>query len=364
MNNDGPYKPPRKPTMQDVALALGVATATISNAYNRPDQLSADLRERVLLKAAELGYTGPDPIARSLRQQRAGAVGVLFAERLPYVFTDPAVTGMLGGVADALDGASLGMLLVPGRDQDFTGMVQQALVDGFIVYSMQENHPLVATVLARRLPTVLLDQPASGEAYSINVDDHNGAFQAAKLLLSLGHRRFAVVFDCESNLASGTFRTFPELATLTSMVVRQRLQGYRTALETAGVPWSSVLLYECADNSEADGAAAMHALLSCPQRPTAVLCITDRLALGAVTAAQQAGLSIPKDISVVGFDDIPQAASSQPALTTVRQDHHEKGLRAGNALVAMLRGEMLNASELLPVQLIARETTGSAPNLD
>lgn len=350
-------------TISDVASALGVAVSTISNAYNRPDQLSAELRARVFEVAAQLGYAGPDPIARSLRQQRAGAIGVLFAERLSYAFTDPAAVLVLGGIASALEPEGLGLLLVPGR-ADTTSTVQRALVDGFIVYSMLEADPLVAAALSRRIPTVLLDQPPRAGVPSITVDDLKGARQAAEHLLQLGHRRFAVITDRLSDpLADsgiGPRMTLHERAEQTFFVTQRRFQGYRLALEQAGLAWGDLLICECAENREADGAAAMRSLLSASPCPTAVLCITDQLALGALSAVQQAGLHIPSDISIIGFDDIPLAAQTVPALTTIRQAHHEKGVLAGRALLALLQGEAVDQCTTLPVQLIVRGSTGTA----
>jgi DNA-binding LacI/PurR family transcriptional regulator len=148
-----------------------------------------------------------------------------------------------------------------------------------------------------------------------------------------------------------------ELVTNTFFVTQMRFQGYRAALQKAGLEWTDVALYECANNNEADGAAAMQALLSASSRPTAVLCITDRLALGAIAAVQQAGLSVPGDVSIVGFDDIPPAAYAEPPLTTIRQAHREKGLLAGQALVTLLQGESVAETKPLPVQLIVRATT-------
>lgn len=364
MNQDGVREKRQRVTISDVASALGVAVSTVSNAYNRPDQLSTDLRARILDMAAQLGYPGPDPVARSLRQQWAGAVGVLFAEQLSYAFSDPAAVLVLDGIASALELAELGLLLVPGR-ADTTTTVQRALVDGFLVYSMLEEHPLVEAALARRIPTVLLDQPPRAGVPSITVDDVDGARQAAEHLLNLGHRRFAVITDRLTEplarSASGTRLTLHEQTGQTFFVTQQRFQGYRLALEQAGLVWQDVPIHECADNSESDGATAMQALLAGSNRPTAVLCITDRLALGAMMAAQQAGLNVPGDLSIVGFDDIPAAAESSPPLTTIQQAHREKGRLAGQALVALLRGEAVAHAGPLPVQLVIRGTTGPGP---
>lgn len=366
MDQDHGREKRRRVTISDVASALGVAVSTVSNAYNRPDQLSTELRARVLDMAAQLGYAGPDPVARSLRQQRAGAVGVLFAERLSYAFTDPAAVLVLDGIASTLESSSLGLLLVPGR-ADTTTTVQRALVDGFIVYSMLEEDPLVAAALARRIPTVLLDQPPRAGVPSITVDDVDGARQAAEHLLGLGHRRFAIITDrlTEPLVSTAAPVSLHEQAMHTFFVTQLRFQGYRQALEQAGLRWDDVQIHECAENSEADGAAAMEGLLAGSPQPTAVLCITDRLALGALTAAQQAGLDVPGDVSIVGFDDIPPAAQASPPLTTIRQEHREKGLLAGQALVALLTGEAVAQSAPLPVQLVIRGTTGpSADHID
>lgn len=361
-DDQGPSR--ERVTISDVAAALGVAVSTVSNAYNRPDQLSATLRERILVAAAELGYPGPDPVARGLRRQRAGAVGVLFAERLSYAFSDPAAVQVLDGIASALEPAGLGLLLVPGRADDLT-TVQQAMVDGVIVYSMLEHDPLLTAALRRRLPTVLLDQPPRAGVPSIVVDDVDGARQAASHLLGLGHRRFAVIadrLDNERSEADGALPRPPhERAEGSFFVTRRRFQGYREALEAEGVAWAGVAIVERPENSEAEGAAAMRNLLAEPVRPTAVLCITDRLALGALYAARQAGLVVPRDLSIVGFDDIPRAIEAAPPLTTIRQAHRTKGLLAGQALIARLRGERVAERTDLQVQLVVRGSTGPAP---
>jgi len=352
---------PHRITISTVAAALGVAVSTVSNAYNRPDQLSAELRERVLAVAAELGYPGPNPVARSLRQQRAGAVGVLFAERLPYAFRDPAVLMVLEGIATTLEQAGLGLLLVPGRDDDTT-TVQQALVDGFIVYSMMETDPLVQAALKRRLPTVLLDQPPRPDVPSIIVDDEAGARMATEHLLSLGHRQFAIITDrlVETNLRpSSAPINVHDQSEPTFFVTQLRLQGYRQPLEAAGIDWRSVPIYDCNDNNEIDGAAAIQILLAHNPRPTAILCLTDRLALGAISGAQQAGYQVPQQLSIVGFDDIPQASQSVPSLTTIRQDHRQKGLSAGQALIELLAGQSPTSYQRLAVELVVRDSTAA-----
>lgn len=356
MGTERPRAPRSRVTISDVAAAVGVAASTVSNAYNRPDQLSAELRARVLAVAAELGYPGPDPLARGLRQQRAGAVGVLFAERLSYAFSDPAALQVLEGIAGALEPTGLGLLLVPGSADDLA-TVQRALVDGFIVYSMLEDDPLVAAALRRRLPTVLLDQPPRAGVPSLTVDDAGGARRAAEHLLGLGHRHLAVITDRLGPEGAPPDQPPHARVAHTFFAAQERFAGYRAAIEAAGLSWAAVAIVECAGNSEAQGAEAMAQLLALEPRPTAVLCITDRLALGAIAAAQAAGLAVPADLSVVGFDDIPSASRSAPPLTTVRQAHRDKGRLAGLALAAQLRGDAAAELLTLPVELVVRAST-------
>lgn len=354
-------KKQQRVTITQVAAALGVAVSTVSNAYNRPDQLSEALRKRILETAAELGYAGPQPLARSLRQQRAGAIGLLFAERLPYVFSDPAALLLMEGLVQTLEASNMGLLLIPGRIGHSVAL-KNALVDGFVLYALTNTHPLVELALKRRLPTVMIDQIATGDAVSILVHDFDGARQAAQHLIDLGHRRFGVIFDRITDQAQGlrSGASISPLADLpdTFLALKRRFEGYAAAFEQEGIDWNQQLFYECSDNSEAAGAEAMQAILRSGQRPTALLCLTDRLALGAMEVAQRAGLRIPQDLSIVGYDDIPAAAQSRPSLTTVQQDHRAKGRLAGECLLALLQGHAFEQPDPLESRLILRESSG------
>ena len=170
----------RPATLASLAAELGVSRTTVSNAYNRPDQLSAPLRERVLEAARRLGYPGPDPVARSLRTRRAGAVGLLLTEALSYAFRDPGATGFLEGLALACEKAGTGLLLVPvSPEHAEVDAVYQAGVDGFVVYSVSEDDPHFQAVLQRPLPTVVCDQPTGIENVDrVGVDDRAGMHDA------------------------------------------------------------------------------------------------------------------------------------------------------------------------------------------
>ena len=145
------------PTLADVAEHLGVSRTTVSNAYNRPDQLSPSLRERVLAAAAELGYTGPNPMARSLRRGSTGSLGLVFDQNLRYIFSDPAAVLFLSGVAAGCEEHGSGLALVPALPEGAAEVVRSALVDGYVMFCTPEDDERFDAVRARGLPYVLVD---------------------------------------------------------------------------------------------------------------------------------------------------------------------------------------------------------------
>src|SRR5437016_6971415 len=184
----------RPATLASLAAELGVSRTTVSNAYNRPDQLSPELRRRVLETARRLGYPGPDPVARSLRTRKAGAVGLLLTENLSYAFRDPAAIGFLEGLALACEDAGQGLLLVPANpEREDVAAVHRARVDGFVVYSVPDDDPHLAAVLERPVPTVVCDQPDVGAVDRVGIDDRAAITQLAKHLIELGHRKIGVL---------------------------------------------------------------------------------------------------------------------------------------------------------------------------
>ncbi len=355
----------RRATLTRVAEELGVSPMTVSNAYNRPDQLSAALRERIFETAERLGYAGPDPVARSLRRQKTNVAGILYSNPLSYAFDDPAQVLFLKGLAAVTEAAGLGLLLVPGTVGSSPGerasAAGEAAVDGFVVYSMADDDPLVGEALRRRLPTVTVDQPLRESVPFVGIDDVAAARAEAEHLVSLGHERYGVVSFALADDGHAGIADTARQRSATYRVTRSRIEGYAAALSVAGLSWDDVPVYECPGSTTALGRRAADALLDLDLLPTAILATSDQLALGAIEAARQRGLSVPDDISVAGFDDVPPAATATPALTTVRQDHAEKGLLAGRLLVARLRGEEAPAPDLLPARLVVRGSTGRVP---
>ncbi|WP_207956303.1 substrate-binding domain-containing protein [Rubrobacter marinus] len=238
-------------------------------------------------------------------------------------------------------------------------MVRGAAIDGVVIHSMAADDPLVGAAVERRLPAVIVDQPPVDGVPAINIDDEGAARAAAEHLIELGHRRLGVVsFRLALEARSGMVEP-DRRGIATFRPSGARLRGVASAAGAAGIPWDDVPVYECAVSSPTEGRAAAEALLAREPRPTAILALSDQLAFGVIDAAARIGLSVPEDLSVVGFDDVPEAARSNPPLTTLHQPHVEKGLQAGRKLVAQLGGEDAGDQEevLLPTRLVVRGST-------
>jgi DNA-binding LacI/PurR family transcriptional regulator len=344
----------RRVTLQTLADALGVSRTTISNAFNRPDQLNPALRERVLALAAELGYAGPDPAGRALRSGRAGSIGVLFTERLSYAFGDPAAVTTLRGLAVEAEQADIGLALLPTPlGTDAPGAVARAVVDAFFVYALPDGHPSLTAAVDRRIPVVIADTPQVPGLPFVTVDDRHGARLAARHLLELGHRRLAVVSLRQHNDGHTGLAGPDRRHGAAYRVTRERLAGYAEAIEAAGLAWDDVPIYE-GPNFRALGTDAAAVLLALEPRPTAILAMSDEFALGVVDGARAAGLSVPADLSLVGYDDAPPADPRR--LTTIRQPLLEKGRTGGRMLLEALEGGT-PADVLLPTELVVRAST-------
>jgi DNA-binding LacI/PurR family transcriptional regulator len=352
----------RAATLASLAAELGVSRTTVSNAYNRPDQLSPQLRARVLEAAKRLGYPGPDPLARSLRTRRAGAVGLLLTEALSYAFRDPGAVAFLEGLSLSCEEHRTGLLLVPagrGREDD-PSVVHRAAVDGFCVYSLPDGNDFLAAALERPVPTLVVDEPVDLEGVDyVGVDDAAATTELAKYVLGLGHRRIAVV---TTKLHLDGYAGIADVArqrSATYAVVRARLAGVIDAAGGVGISGAEVPVYECPEHTAEAGEAAAQVLLDKYPDVTAMFALTDRLAFGVIKAARDRGLRVPEDLSVVGYDDVPAAEAA--GLTTVRQPLQEKGKVAGDLLLDP-GNHTAPRRRLLPTELVVRGTVAAAPN--
>lgn len=346
-------------TLATIAAELGVSRMTVSNAYNHPDQLSPELRTRVLETAQRLGYPGPNPLAATLSRGRVGALGLLFDDPLSYAFTDPAAVLFFGGVAAICEQRQVGLVLVPVgvNAAPQTDLTRVALVDGFIAYCDIPEDERLAVIEQRGLPMVIVDGPRRRGYPHLGVDDRGASRAEAQHLLDLGHRRFGVLtlpllLDGYEGAADAERQ-----AATRFHCNRERLRGYRDALEAAGVDWATVRVEERVPHGREAGHSAAAALLDHADRPTALLAMSDELAIGAIQAAEERGIDVPGELSVVGFDDTPAARQARPALTTVWQPHREKGETAARLL---LDGADPDTDRTLPTQLVVRASSAPA----
>lgn len=343
-------------TLQTIADRVGVSRTTVSNAWSRPDQLSAEVRERILAAADELGYAGPDPAARGLRRGRAGAIGLLLTETLRYAFEDPHAAELLRGVAAAIEEADTGLLLVPLPPRRRIGeALRSAAVDGCLVYSMPRDHPAVEVLRRRDVPLACIDGPRLDGVPFVGIDDRGASRELAELVLSYGHRRVLVLsIRTVDDLHDGPI-TAARLAGGVYQNALDRIAGTFDAADAAGVPRDGIALHEVSTDHRRRARALLADVLRGPSPPTAVIALSDELAAGALDAAEAAGLRPGVDLTIVGFDD--QAAAARLDLTTVRQSAYDKGYAAA----AMLVGGDEPRDLVLPHELIRRGTVGPAP---
>lgn len=343
-------------TLKTVADRVGVSAMTVSNAFSRPDQLSTSLRERILAVAAELGYVGPDPAARTLARGATGTVGILLTESPGYAFTDEFSVAFLAAIAEELARTGLALTLLPSGRAGSVVPTRDVAMDGAIAYSCRPGVDGIDWLRRRQLPLVFVDQDPEPDHSTINIDDRGAAAAAARHLVDLGHRRIALL---HLGHGSGDAADPGDW-----WVSRQRLAGWLDVLEPAGI--DPVVLPDPSGDTRDDGASAVRALLTGPDRPTAVLCFSDALAAGVLRAAEDAGLRVPEDLSVIGFDDVPLAGRLRPALTTVRQDAAEKGRLTAALLAATVArhraGEPPEIEHVvLPTELVVRDSTAPPP---
>jgi LacI family transcriptional regulator len=337
------HKSKERITHKDVAERAGVSVAVVSYVVNHgPRTVSAKARARVQAAIAELGYF-PNELARSLRLQQSSTIGAIVPR-----LTNPVYAEIIRDFENVCSQEGYLVLLCnterqAERERKFVQMLRAKQVDGVVITPHANPENLIAPLLERKIPVVVLEHDLPG-VNCVAVDELLGGRLATTHLLELGHKRI------------GLLKHKP-----TSALSNLRAQGYRQSLLEYGMSLDSTLEIEC-DGTHAAGAEAMRALLELAQPPSAVVTHNDVLALGVLHAIFAAGLRVPQDISVVGYDDIASAAYFQPPLTTVRSPKAQMGALAGQILLEMIKQPTLEPrTVLLPVELIVRRSSAAKP---
>jgi LacI family transcriptional regulator len=325
----------RRPTIMDVAAAAGVSVATVSKAVNGRYGVAAETVDRVLAVVKDLGYES-SLIASSMRSRTTGVIGVLVADFEPFS------AEILKGVGQALRDSHFDLLAYSGSHGSAEGWERRSLsrlsgtlIDGAIIVT-----PTVVKVGAE-VPIVAID-PHTGPADlpTVECDSFGGALQATRYLIELGHSRIGFIAgrtDLRSSIA--------------------RDAGYRRALADARLPLDPGLIGAGSYRQDAVRVAALE-MLGRKARPTAIFAANDISALEIVKVAAELGLDVPHDLSIIGFDDVPEASAASPALTTVRQPMQTLGAEAARMLLSLMRGDSPKVTHLkLPTRLVPRATT-------
>ncbi|MER8968246.1 LacI family DNA-binding transcriptional regulator [Mesorhizobium sp. M0074] len=344
--------------LADIAKAAGVSHGTASNVFSRPEIVREEVRERVKAAAEALGYAGPDPKGRLLRAGKVNAIGVATTEPLSYFFDDPFARVMMAGISEACDATGAGIALVSaGNEEKLAWNIQSALVDGFILFCIEGGPRLVELTRERKLPFVALELGSQDATVSaIGVDNVAGGRLAARHLAELGHRRFAVLSLAFADDSTGLVSP-EQVRTAVYTGTRDRLLGYLEELSRFGVDTAKVPVYET-ENDEASTKAGLETLFASAEPPTAILAMSDRVAMEALEWLSARGIAVPRDVSVVGFDGVPEAAICEPPLTTIAQPIAEIGRRAARRILDF---DGTVRRETLGVELVVRASSRPPP---
>lgn len=342
--------PGQRARIADVAREAGVSKAAVSFAFNSPERLKPQTAERIRQVASALGYR-PHPVARMLTAGNTAMIGILSPQALSQAFANPFFPLFAEGVASVAEDRGLGLLFISPLHGSLERAMARATVDGVIVIGLDRRHPEVESIRRAGLPTVLVDAPPWPEHDAIEIDDMAGALAAARHLLELGHRELLILSMQPSEAQEDS-----------SSVMGRRMEGYQRALHEYGISLDPAWVRVAAATFEG-GESAFRSAWEDGLRPTGVLSMSDAAAAGVLQAARQMGLSVPTDLSVVGFDDLPLTRFTDPPLTTVHQPVRRKGEEAAQMLVHALGPDRRREVEhrILDTRLVVRHST-APPN--
>jgi LacI family transcriptional regulator len=333
-----------KLTIRQIAKLARVSRSTVSRVLNAHPSVSSETRQRVQRVITETGYR-PDPIARSLSNRRSDIIGLVIPLSIQSLFEDPFFPRLMQGIAQGCNSRdyTLSLFLLHTAVEEaklYPKISRRQLLDGVIVTATRTGDPLIPQLLANRVPFVLHGRHEDPRVSFVEVDNVAGAYTAATHLVRLGRRRIGLITGPPGSLAA-----------------EDRKRGYLDALIERRVPVDEGLIVH-GNFTETSSYEAMQRLL--PQEPDAVFVASDTMALGTLRALREAGRRVPDEVAVVGFDDMPHAATADPPLTTIRQPIQRAGALAVEMLIDIIENGVEPARRiLLPTELVIRASCGS-----
>ncbi len=332
------------PTIKDIAREAGVSIATVSRTINGEDGVGPKTRERIQAIARRLNYF-PNLSARSLVARRPNAIGIVIPRTSEFAFSNPYYSEILKGIEKKTRESGHYLVFSFAEEECYARMVQHQLAAGVIVLANRMDDPRVEEAWRMKIPLVLIPGNSRQPGIpSVDVDNRDAACQAVRHLVHLGHRRIAFINGPANSKYS-----------------LERLDGYRKGLKENGLTLQKGWVLG-SDFTQQGGYEGMKKLLSLQAPPTAVLVINDFSAMGALRAARELGWRVPKDISIVGFGDIPFSSMADPPLTTIREPFQQMGMEAAGILLNRVSGKKhAYRHRTLSVELVIRDSTAPPP---
>ncbi|MBX3080917.1 MAG: LacI family DNA-binding transcriptional regulator [Anaerolineae bacterium] len=331
-------------TLDEIGHLAGVSRATVSRVINNYPHITPEVRERVQKVITQTGYQ-PNVIARSLASNRSTIIGLVIPSDALTIFTDPYFPSLIQGITQSTNqlNLTLSLFLFHSMEEEIRtarSILNTGLLDGVIITADRREDSFVSSVLKHGLPFVVIGRPELvGDIPFVNVDNVSGAQLATEHLIAHGRRRVATIRSVSNTAGEDRFIGFQNALRNHSIKLDPRLVAY-------------------GDFSLESGYVAMQQLL--PAKPDAVFIASDTMALGAQRAIREAGLRIPDDVAIVGFDDLPPSVHAEPQLTTVRQPVRQMGSTAVELLNNIVNGIHDSPAQIiLPVELIVRASCGS-----
>jgi len=332
-------------TLEEIGRLANASRSTVSRVINGQSGVSGETRDRILQVIAQTGYQ-PNAAARSLAARRSHVLGLVIPLAVHFLFADPYFPRLIQGISQACNrhDYTLSLYLFQTADEErsiYPRVLRTGFVDGVILSSTQLDDPLIPQLVENQVPFVVVGRPSNApKAHYVDVENSEGAFAAATHLVRLGYQRIATI-------------TGP----LNAVAGMDRLEGYTRALQERGRELDPTLIVS-GDFTEAGGYTAMCQLL--PHQPDAVFAASDIMAAGALRAIREAGLTVPQDMALVGYDDMNPASLSDLPLTTVRQPIRQLGMQAVEMLIDVLRNGLTPPRRLiLPTDLVIRSSCGA-----
>lgn len=341
-----------KVTIKELAEKAGVSKTAVSFAFNNPKRISSETYERIMKIAKEIGYS-PDPVARILATHQTQTVGLLFPQSITEVLQNPYISELARGVGTVCDREGLALTLLSPFKGIVNHTIQNAAVDGMIILGVDKNSSVHEAFKRRNMPYVAIDATMTEEYTNVGIDDKKLAEELMDILLDNGHTRisFCSLKPISVDLTEETL----------SSTIDARRSGIEASLNKHNVPdyvrQKFSFLESETSFTKSYEIAKMHLMEK--ERPTAVFCMGDIQAIGFYRAAEELGLKVPDDLSIVSFDDIPISAILKPELTTVHQPGYEKGMVAAELLVKKLKGESC-CSVMIPAYIQKRASVCKA----